>query len=67
MFGKDLDQYKKFAIELQNGRYPNINCVPAGLSDYVRLMLNAAPDQRPSVYDLSKVSFKKPIKFCQNN
>lgn len=56
MFGKNVDAYKKFAFDLQNGRFPNLSCIPNGLSDYVRLMLNSIPEQRPSVYDISKVT-----------
>lgn len=55
MFGRNVDQYKRFAQDLASGRYPNLSCIPNHLSDYVRLLLNANPELRPSIYDLSKV------------
>lgn len=60
MFGRNVDQYKRFAAELSGGRYPNLSCIPNHLSDYVRLLLNAKPELRPSVYDMSKV---KELKY----
>lgn len=56
MFGRNVDQYKRFAADLAAGRYPNLSCIPNHLSDYVRLLLNAKPELRPSIYDLSKVN-----------
>lgn len=55
MFGRDADACKVHANDLKRGRYPNLTCVPSGLSDHVRLMLNALAEHRPTVYELSKV------------
>lgn len=55
IFGRDVDACKVHANDLKRGRYPTLTCVPNGLSDHVRLMLNASGAQRPTVYELSKV------------
>lgn len=56
MFGKNVEAMRKFGLDLQSGRFPNLTCIPNGLSDTVRLMMNANPDLRPTIYDISKVS-----------
>lgn len=56
-FGKDFGAYKRFASELKQGKYPNLSCVPAELVDYVKLMLNATPEMRPDIHQLTKVPY----------
>lgn len=57
VFGRDVDACKSFANDIKRGKYPNLSCIPNGLSDHVRLMLNGLAEHRPSVYELSKLQF----------
>ncbi|XP_059616909.1 SCY1-like protein 2 [Phlebotomus argentipes] len=54
-FGKDWGSFRRFAGELKQGRIPSLSHIPDTLVDYVRLMLNATPEMRPEIHDLSKV------------
>lgn len=65
-FGKNVESLKKFGQDLQNGRFPNLSCIPNGLSDYVRLMINGNSESRPSIYDISKVSLALDTKMFFN-
>lgn len=55
LFGTNVDQYKAFAIDIKFGKYPNLNCVPAGIVDSVRVMIHYDHNLRPSLYDIPKV------------
>lgn len=46
-------------MDLKFGKYPPLNCIPAGIVDNVRLMLHYNPETRSNLHDLVKVSEKK--------
>uniref|UniRef100_A0A6B2EG24 Protein kinase domain-containing protein n=1 Tax=Phlebotomus kandelakii TaxID=1109342 RepID=A0A6B2EG24_9DIPT len=54
-FGKDWGAFRRFAGELKQGRYPSLSHIPDTFVEYVRLMLNATPEMRPEIHDMSKV------------
>lgn len=56
LFGTDVDSYKRFAADVKLGKYPNLNCIPNGIVDNVRLMLHFSPELRPNLYELPKVN-----------
>lgn len=56
LFGTNVDQYKAFAMDLKFGKYPNLNCIPSGIVDNVRLMIHFDPNTRPNLFELLKVS-----------
>lgn len=56
LFGTDVDGYKRFAADVKLGKYPNLNCIPNGIVDNVRLMLHYSPDLRPNLFELPKVT-----------
>ncbi|XP_055712763.1 SCY1-like protein 2 [Phlebotomus papatasi] len=56
-FGKDWGAFKRFAGELKQGRYPSLSHIPDAFVEYVRLMLNATPEMRPEIHDMSKVAY----------
>lgn len=55
LFGTNVEQFKAFAMDIKFGKYPSLNCIPAGIVDSVRLMIHYDPNLRPSLYDLPKV------------
>jgi SCY1-like protein 2 len=57
MFGKDFGSFKRFANELKQGKYPGLSCIPEGLVEYVKLMLNATPEIRPDIHQLTKMPY----------
>lgn len=61
LFGKDFGAFKRFASELKQGKFPGISCVPNGLVDYVKLMLNATPEMRPDIHQLTKVPYFEDV------
>lgn len=60
-FGKDFGSFKRFASELKQGKFPGISCVPNELVDYVKLMLNATPEMRPDIHQLTKVPYFEDV------
>lgn len=60
-FGKDFGSFKRFASDLKQGKFPGISCVPNGLVDYVKLMLNATPEMRPDIHQLTKVPYFEDV------
>ena len=47
-FGKDYALFKQFSSELKSGtRKLDLYCVPEGLRESVKQMLNATPELRP--------------------
>lgn len=57
LFGTDVDAYKRFAADVKLGKYPNLNCIPNGIVDNVRLMLHFSPELRPNLFELPKVHY----------
>lgn len=55
-FGKDYASFRRFANELNQRKYPNLSCIPTGLSDFVKNLLHPSPEHRPKLHELSKVS-----------
>lgn len=56
-FGKDFGAFKRFSNELKQGKIPSLSCVPDGLREYVKMMLNASPEIRPDIHQLTKVAY----------
>jgi serine/threonine protein kinase len=46
-FGKDLVSFKRYCDQLKQGKTPNLTCIPDGLRESVRMLLNIAPEMRP--------------------
>lgn len=57
IFGKDFSAYKRFANDLKKGNYPKLDNVPEEMREYVKMMLNATPEMRPSVHEFTKLPF----------
>lgn len=57
LFGTSLDNFKAFAMDLKFGKYPQLNCIPAGIVDNVRLMLHYNPETRPNLHELVKIAY----------
>ncbi|CAG9807308.1 unnamed protein product [Chironomus riparius] len=57
MFGKDYQTFRKYAQELKQGKYPLLNCIPEGLQNEVKMMLNATPELRINLHEFTKIAF----------
>lgn len=57
MFGKDYSAFKRYANDLKQGKYPNLSCIPDGLIEYVKLMLNTTPEMRPDIHQFVKIAY----------
>jgi hypothetical protein len=54
-FGKDYQSFKRYAQELKQGKYPSLSCVPDGLQNEVKMMLNGVPELRINLHEFIKV------------
>lgn len=54
-FGKDYQGFKRYAQEIKQGKYPNISCIPDGLQNEVKMMLNSVPELRINLHEFTKV------------
>lgn len=61
MFGKDYQAFKRHAQEIKQGKYPSLTCIPEGLQNEVKMMLNATPELRINLHEFTKV--KCNLKF----
>ncbi|KAG5671519.1 hypothetical protein PVAND_001713 [Polypedilum vanderplanki] len=57
MFGRDFQGYKRYAQELKSGKYPNLSCIPEGLQNEVKMMLNATPELRINLHEFTKIPY----------
>ncbi|KAL7023868.1 hypothetical protein ACKWTF_012821 [Chironomus riparius] len=57
MFGKDYQTFRKYAQELKQGKYPLLTCIPEGLQNEVKMMLNATPELRINLHEFTKIAF----------
>lgn len=56
MVGSDFRKYKQFVNYLRTNIGSKLSCIPDGLKDYVKLMLNCTPELRPDPHQFLKVS-----------
>lgn len=61
LFGKDYNSFRRFAYELNDGKYPSLMCIPPGLSDFVKGLLHTDPNKRSKLHELPKISFFEDI------
>jgi SCY1-like protein 2 len=54
-FGKDYQGFKRYAQEIKQGKYPNLSCIPEGLQNEVKMMLNTVPELRINLHEFTKV------------
>ena len=51
----------KFTFQLKSLRESNLQLIPADLKEYLKMLLSATPDLRPSATQFSKIGFFEDI------
>jgi SCY1-like protein 2 len=61
IYGRDYQGFKRSAQELKQGKYPNLSCIPEGLQNEVKMMLNPTPELRINLHEFTKIPFFEDI------
>ncbi|XP_053684218.1 SCY1-like protein 2 [Sabethes cyaneus] len=54
---KDYDVFRKFTADLRLPKHPKLPFLPSEIQHFVRLLLSAAPENRPDLIQFSKVPY----------
>lgn len=55
MFGSDYSTFRRYAADLNQRKYPPMNCIPNEMLESLRSLLHPSPHMRSPLHELKQV------------